>query len=298
MVELRHQKAKNYFRPPKMDGTAMQSATDSDELLNRVSSGELFLTNLTRSPSPIQELGHQSLHPTWTEFARAACRGLILGLTLNGSLRSTGRLDLAIPFSMAMDTMLSDYSKEISYDHEYAREVWEHEYNSMGEIEEYVEYATARGIAQDKARDIALSVTSEPNVSVPYHLAFELGLIRPTSYERKLEHASAVGLGYYAGICGSKLAQSLSRNISERFSATSYSKTALIPISLLLLSPALFLRFRHILSVNGSLNFKLLTLSAYTLSLAMVVYFTRSPYSNVFSHFSTSFIRTLGVREL
>jgi hypothetical protein len=253
-----------------------QESFDKDEAESVHRAGEVFLTNLSRSPSPIQELGHQAVNPTWTEFARAACRGFFVGLSVRYRMNDLPWLESVIPASMAIDTLVSDYSKELSYDHEYAREVWEHEYNSIGEVDEYVAYATARGISEEKARNIALTVTSEPSVSVPYHLAFELGLIRPTSYRRKLQHAAAVGFGYYTGIVGSGIALSLTERVSSGVADNLHFRTCLIPVSLIILSPALFLRFKHISRVHGSREFKIITLASYVFALGVVIYISKS----------------------
>ena len=169
---------------------------------------------------------------------------------------------------MALDTFVADHAKEISYDHEYAREAWEHEYNSIGEIDEYVAYATGRGIPHEKARDIALTVTSEPSVSIPYHLAFELGMLRPTSYKRKLEHAGAVFLGYSCGMFSAHMAHSVSRNTQG---GAGFFAPVLIPVSFILLTPGLFARYRHVFRMKGSRRFTVIALSTYALVLTMII---------------------------
>ena len=114
---------------------------------------------------------------------------MMLHSLLKASAKHRYLTGVGLAVGVTGDAFISDYAKELSYDHEYAREVWEHEYNSSGEIDEYIAYATSRGLSHAKAREIAISVTSEPSVSVPYHLAFELGLIKPRSYRRKLAHS-------------------------------------------------------------------------------------------------------------
>ncbi len=230
----------------------------------------VFLTNLSRSPSPIQELGHQSAHPTLTELAKAACKGFFIGMATARFSSFPMNFRTTVPIAFGIDTLISDFSKELSYDHEYARETWEHEYNSIGEVDEYVSYATGRGLSSEKARNIALSVTSEPSVSVPYHLAFELGLVCPSSYRRKVEHVIAVGLGYFIGISGAQIAISLSSRLD--LSDERISSSALLPISFLIMTPALFLRYRHLHRVHRSQDFKLFAFGAYSVALALLVY--------------------------
>jgi hypothetical protein len=233
--------------------------------------GEMFLTNLSRSPSPIEELGHQKVHPIFTEFARASCKGFLLGLTLSCSRSTHPWLRLAIPATMAIDTYTADLAKEISYDHEYAREAWEHEYNSIGEVDEYIAYATGRGMSPEKARNIALTVTAEPSVSIPYHLAFELGMLRPSSYRRKLEHAGAVFAGYSFGMLGAEMGFWMSQ-----WAQKGTRLPLLIPISAMILSPALIARYRYVFRMKGSRRFKAVALTAFLAALALIVGLSKS----------------------
>ena len=239
-------------------------------------SGRVFSTDIPSSSAPMQELGHQKVDPRWSELARTCCLGFLSGTASRVARTESRALVFSLPLVAALECFVSDFSEELRYDHEYAREVWEHEYNGMGEIDEYVAYATAKGISPAKARDIALSVTSEPDVSVPYHLAFELGLIQPLFYKRKLEHAIIAGIGFMGGVLGSDLAFSLGSKLLSSRNPPGKAMMAVVPASLALLSPLLLFRFSHVQKVRGSRTFKIITFAAYAATVSLLVYLNRT----------------------
>ena len=239
-----------------------------------------FMTNMSTSSQPLQELGHQTVNPVWSQLTGAISKGFLSGLVVAsiGQDNTTGRSQLyglGMGVGMAVDSYISDYSRELSYDHEYAREVWEHEYNSIGEVDEYVAYATSRGLSPTKAREIALTVTAEPIVSVPYHLAFELGLIEPVSYRRKLTHSAIVGAGYFAGWAMSHGGLRLASAIS---SASSSAKSAAIATAVcaLAMTPVLAVRYHHVRRVPNGKRLQLASLVAYAGAISLIILIGRS----------------------
>jgi len=235
-----------------------------------------FLPNVNIESSSIaHELGHQRVNPIWNEMSQAVCRGFLSGMAVSSIASSStifyrSGVGVSLALGAAVDAYVSDWSKELSYDHEYAREVWEHEYNSIGEVDEYVAYASTLGVTPNKAREIALAVTSEPAVSVPYHLAFELGLTEPHSYHRKLSHATAVALGYLTGFPLSHLTNRACLSfVGSPADMKDVGKAALIGIAIL--SPVIFVRYKHVLRVPGSKNFKLVSLTAYAATIFSVL---------------------------
>jgi hypothetical protein len=234
-----------------------------------------FLTNLSVPSSPIHELGHHKADPTWSELSRAGCKGILCGLVFHAAGLQLTSAYFTLPSILAMDTFFSDYSKELSYDHEYAREVWEHEYNSIGEVDEYVSYATERGLSPSKARDIAMTVTSEPSVSVPYHLAFELGLIQPTSYHRKLQHSMIVGAGVAAGFGGTRFLFRLGSSLASKSMFTGSRHMVTTALCLASLLPILSFRFGHVSRVGGARKFKASIGVCYAAAIGLVLYLGR-----------------------
>ena len=235
-----------------------------------------FMTNLSVPSSPIHELGHQKADPTLSELSRALSKGLLCGIVFQASGLRLPSAYVSLPVLFAVDTFFSDVSKELSYDHEYAREVWEHEYNSIGEVDEYVSYATGKGLTASKARDIAMTVTSEPNVSVPYHLAFELGLIQPTSYHRKLEHSAIVGVGTALGFGASNMLFKLADLLSPRIGLAHSKYLAVSSLCIGALLPVLSFRYSHVSRVTGAKRFKLSIAAGYAVAIGLVIYFNRS----------------------
>ena len=233
-----------------------------------------FINPFSQSSFTTQELGHQTVNPVFLEWTRALSEGFLAGLVLQASDCGVPYSWLTLPALMSMETFVSDCSKQLSYDHEYAREVWEHEHNNAGEIVEYVTYATSRGIEPMKARQIAESITAEPAISVPYHLAFELGITEPILYKRKFKHAATIGAGYSGGMFLSRLAGEIFKSISSE-SATVTGSLTKTGICILMISPVLFFRYRNLWRVSHGSKFKITTLMAYCTSICLVVYLSR-----------------------
>ena len=233
-----------------------------------------FLSEVGYSSTPAQELGHQTVNPLILEFSRSLSEGFYSGILFNFAKVPVPFSWLALPSLVAVDTYVSDSSKQLSYDHEYAREVWEHEHNRNGEIDEYVTYATSRGVSPTKAREIARSVTVETGVSVPYHLAFELGITEPILYNRKLTHAAAVGVGYSGGMILSFLAGRVGKSLFTNHGVFSRC-FATAGIYLMLISPVLFFRYKNLSRVAGSTRFKVTAAGAYFTVLCIVCYMSR-----------------------
>lgn len=211
-------------------------------------------------PSHLEELGHQKANPIVQQFTKSFGKGFLAGLIINRvfgpePVMERRKACIGIAFAFAGDAFVSEFAKELSYEHEYAREVWEHEFNSMGEIDEYVSYGLSRGLTAERAKEIASIITSEPSVSVPYHLAFELGLLEPGSYRHKLKHSVLVGLGFAAGSMASEASCVLCDYIVKS------SVGAKIPLSVAVccigLTPVLGLRYKHISRVAGAQTFKI-----------------------------------------
>ena len=235
----------------------------------------VFLTNISSSSSPVQELGHQVVDLRWSEAARSACLGFLVGIASHNTRLNERHLNTTIPILVGIETFVEDYAKDLRYDHEYAREVWEHEFNSIGEVDEYVAYAVAQGISPDKARDIALSVTSEPKVSVPYHLAFELGLVQPPLYRRKLIHSIVTSMGFFGGMMASDASAAVTTTLMRRINIQAGNAALGASIALAIMTPVVAFRFRHIRRVAGADRFRTLMAITYGVTLGLLIYVTR-----------------------
>lgn len=233
------------------------------------------LTLISSSSSPLQELGHQVVDLRLSEAARSACLGFLVGVASLSSRSIESHLNFSIPLLVGIEAYFEDYATDLRYDHEYAREVWEHEFNSIGEVDEYVAYAVAQGISPDKARDIALSVTSEPKVSVPYHLAFELGLVQPALYRRKLIHSVVSGLGFFGGLMAADASAMLTTTLGRRINMQAGKQLLCVPIAFAILAPVAAFRFRHIRRVAGADRFRVLMAITYGVTLGFLVYVHR-----------------------
>lgn len=213
------------------------------------------------------ELGHQVVSPVWGTTTRHITSGFFTSLALNFGAPSLGDVDRAaigafLGCFAAMDTAVSDYAKQLSFEHEYAREEWEHEFNPIGEVDEYVAYTSGLGIPPSKARDIAMLVTAEPSISVPYHLAFELSMLQPKFYRRKLYHAGIVLSAYGSGFIVAELVKAMTRTYLSRVGA--FPKVMLMSGGLgLVLTPVIFGRYQSVYHVEGSSRFKILATVGY-----------------------------------
>lgn len=213
------------------------------------------------------ELGHQVTSPLWGTTTRHITSGFFTSLALNFGAPGTGGGDRAaigafLGCFSAVDTAVSDYAKQLSFDHEYAREEWEHEFNPIGEVDEYVAYTSGLGIPASKARDIAMLVTTEPSISVPYHLAFELSMLQPKFYRRKLYHAGIVLSAYASGFILAELVKEITKTYLSKVGYI--PKVALMSGGLgIFLTPVIFGRYQSVYHVEGSSRFKLLASLGY-----------------------------------
>ncbi len=221
-----------------------------------------FLTNLSAPPSPEPELGHQKSSPLWNVFAYSVSRGFLGNTVLRILLPETCssvRMKLAFGTSLMLtaDDFVNMEASELSYEHEFAREEWEHEFNAIGEVDEYVAYAMSRGVPASRARELALALTSEPRVSIPYHLAFELGLLEPPTFRRELTYASISGLSH---LFGSLLSEGLFRCMGvllSRIGHPDISDNVTISAACAIgAAPLLAYRFREVSRVKGWRRFE------------------------------------------
>ena len=227
---------------------------------------EISSQQTTIPPTPVShldELGHQKTNVFVQEFTKSICKGFLTGLVVHHTLGSRVLAERILIFSgvataLAADEFISELANELRYQHEYAREVWEHEFNAMGEIDEYVSYGVSRGLSSAKSREIADLLTTEPTVSVPYHLAFELGLWQPGAYKQKLKHTGLGAMGFVAGTVLSDATYHFRDWCSRLSHASSVvgvaGAVALCSVAIL---PVLAVRYDHISKVTGSRHFKL-----------------------------------------
>jgi len=176
--------------------------------------------------------------------------------------------------ALGVDTFISDHAKELSYDHEYAREIWEHEFNAIGEIDEYVAYAISKGIPASRARELALAITSEPSMSVPYHLAFELGMLEPSSYKRKMVHAFTTAVGNLWGFIASEALWRIGEKLLVTKKSSDSAEALLSRATLFIvgLAPILAYRYRVVNRVQGAKEFKLTGIFLYSISVIGIVF--------------------------
>jgi hypothetical protein len=214
------------------------------------------------------ELGHQVVSPIWGAISKYITSGFFTSLALNFCSRELSVIDRAAVGAFAasatvVDLSVSDYAKQLSFDHEHAREEWEHEFNPIGEVDEYIAYAEKQGLAPSKARDIAMLVTAEPSISVPYHLAFELAMLEPKFYKHKLKHAG-IALGSYAvGFSLSEATHWVARR--HLVSMTNPIRTVVLSgLLALTLAPVLIARYQSVSHVRGAPRFKALTVLGYS----------------------------------
>ena len=221
-----------------------------------------FLTNLSAPPSPEPELGHQKSSPLWNVFAYSVSRGFLGNTVLRILLPETSsstriKLGLGTALMLTADDFVNMEASELSYEHEFAREEWEHEFNAIGEVDEYVAYAMSRGVPASRARELALVLTSEPLVSIPYHLAFELGLLEPPTFRRELTYASISGFSH---LLGSLLSEGLYRFMGLVLSRVGHSQVsgdlAVSVACAVGVVPLLAYRFREVSRVKGSRRFE------------------------------------------
>ena len=236
-----------------------------------------YLTNLSAPPSPEPELGHQKSSPLWNVFAYSVSRGFLGNTVLRILLPETSsiaRMKLAIgtAFMLTADDFVNMEASELSYEHEFAREEWEHEFNAIGEVDEYVAYAMSRGVPASRARELALILTSEPKVSIPYHLAFELGLLEPPTFRRELTYASISGLSH---LIGSLLSESLFRCMGLLLSRVDNSNILDdLTVSIVCavgVAPLLAYRFREVSRVKGSRRFEATSFVVYAGCLGVTI---------------------------
>jgi hypothetical protein len=227
------------------------------------------LTNLSVPVSPETELGHQKMSPLRNIIAYSVTRGFlgntILRILMPDSQLAT-RMKLALGSSLLLiaDDFVNYEASKLSYEHEFAREEWEHEFNAIGEVDEYVNYAVGRGVSPDRARELALVLTSEPRVSVPYHLAFELGLLEPPSLRRELIYATISGISQFGGALISEVLVSCSRLLVSHVWKRPISDSLTIAVACVIgVLPILGYRFREVARVRGSRNFEMKALAVF-----------------------------------
>ena len=231
--------------------------------------GNHFLTNIDAPQSPKPELGHQKTSPLWNVIAYSVSRGFlghtVLRILLPQSDAITrAKLASGTALMIAADDFVNMEASELSYEHEFAREEWEHEFNAIGEIDEYVAYAISRGVPAPRARELALILTSEPRVSIPYHLAFELGLLEPPTFRKELIYASLSGVSHLFGALAS---EGLFGFMGLAFAKSGYkqlSNQLAINIACALgVMPQLAYRFREVSRVKGSRRFEITSFIVY-----------------------------------
>jgi len=215
--------------------------------------------------------------PLWNIVAYSMTRGFLGNTILSillPELQLFTRMKIAAGGSLMMiaDDFVNLEASELSYEHEFAREEWEHEFNAIGEVDEYVAYAVSRGVNPARARELALVLTSEPRLSVPYHLAFELGLLEPPSFRRELTYASISGA---SNLCGCLLSESLVAFVraicsTARDGPISHSLTVATACAIGLV-PILAYRFRAVSRVRGSRKFEMKALGVYVGSIGATV---------------------------
>ena len=240
-----------------------------------------FLTNLSAPPSPEPELGHQKSSPLWNIIAFSVSRGFLGNTVLrillpDASVNTRVKVALGTSLLLTADDFVNMEASELSYEHEFAREEWEHEFNAIGEIDEYVAYAISRGVPAARAREISLLLTSEPRVSIPYHLAFELGLLEPPSFRREFTYASLSGISHLFGallsesLCGCVTA--LLSRLGQKTLSGDLVVTVTCAIGVL---PLIAYRFREVARVKGSRRFELTSFMVYAGFLGATIYLGR-----------------------
>jgi hypothetical protein len=212
---------------------------------------------LQNSPSTIIsdipiELGHLEVHPLRDEYLTSLSTGYLLSLLVNSTLAvsPSSRLVFGIGISLfkSVDAYVDHRAKAARYEHEYAREVWEHELNPDGEVDEYVNYATGKGVPENDARVIGRSISAHPTVSVPYHLAFELGLAEPVSYRQHFNYALMILSGLLSGYgCNEGLTVLLDRFGWQDLGGITLPSIGLIPLA--------YFRFRNVLNLPKRTKF-------------------------------------------
>lgn len=202
-------------------------------------------------------------------MAYSASRGFLANTILSILLPDTHtntRMKFAVGNALLItgDDFVNMKANQLSYEHEFAREEWEHEFNAIGEIEEYVTYAISRGVPESRARELALNITSEPRMSIPYHLAFELGLLEPPSTRKEIEFALVSGLSHLGGACISEALLSSLHFIRATLGRNIPLQPRFVPLICAIgVVPLLAFRFREIARVKGSRKFELSSLAIY-----------------------------------
>ena len=105
----------------------------------------------------------------------------------------------ALSAAAATSNGVREYAEQLQYEQEYAREVWEHELSPQREIEEYCEFAEAQGVSAFDAKIVAEELVKLPGLSVPFHLALELGMVKPVHYGAIRKRALVSFSGYLSG---------------------------------------------------------------------------------------------------
>ncbi|EER05719.1 hypothetical protein Pmar_PMAR011765 [Perkinsus marinus ATCC 50983] len=164
------------------------------------------------SSDPDAEQGHQMVSPLLFYFGGAldigftsTCTLIAAGVDLRvrdksvSSIMSTIGLAVVVALNVGIDTFGSDRAAIHHYNHEFSRERWEHDIAPEHEVEEYINYATNIGVPTADAEKIALMMIQHQQLSIPHHLVFELGLLRPSCYHQPEYFAASRVAGIILG---------------------------------------------------------------------------------------------------
>ena len=135
--------------------------------------------------------------------------------------------------AVATSEACRDQLDELIYDHELAREVWEHKMSPFMEVQEFVEHAEKLGVPEEDATELGRRFVKYPQISVPYHLGNEVGLIKSRTYGLTLRKLAIRSIGYIAGTASASLCIMLCRdkNVSEAWQGILLANLLILPVS-------------------------------------------------------------------
>ncbi|KAF4696197.1 hypothetical protein FOZ60_001874 [Perkinsus olseni] len=203
-------------RTGSIDSSSCSAATQGDmerRPSRRLTKYRLWhFDEMRGSSDPDTEQGHQMVSPLLFYFGGAVdigftstCTLVAAGLDLNfrekslSSIISTIGLAAVLALNAGVDSFGSDRAAIHHYNHEFSRERWEHDIAPEHEVEEYVNYATNIGVPAADAEKIALMMVQHQQLSIPHHLVFELGLLRPCCYHQPQYFAASRMAGIMIG---------------------------------------------------------------------------------------------------
>ena len=194
------------------------------------------------------EKGHRIPNPVLTVLVDSFITGFTvcgIGCLSVGVLPSVQLVGLA-SLGVASSEACRDRLDELVYDHELAREVWEHKMSPFMEVQEFVEHAEKHGVPEEDASELGRRFVKYPQLSVPYHLAIEVGLIKSRSYGSTWTKLSVRSLGYMAGAGSVSLCVMLCHraDLSKAWQGIILSSLLTLPVS--------GLRFTSLPSVRSS----------------------------------------------